>query len=104
MPPAVALLDYISNGILLRIFSQTGIFAGFSLRMYIYIAGPVGYYTGAHTVVFRGVFSLYFSPDGRAKLRWASRWGVILGCRIAYKGAMDGARGGVLCTKALVVQ
>ena len=58
-----------------RIFSQTGIFAGFSLRMYIYIAGPVGYYTGAHTVIFRGVFSLYYSPEGRAKLRWAGREG-----------------------------
>ncbi len=33
MPPAVALLNYISSGILLRIFSQTGIFAGFSLHI-----------------------------------------------------------------------
>ncbi len=31
MPPAVALLNYISCGILWRIFCQTGIFAGFSL-------------------------------------------------------------------------
>jgi hypothetical protein len=31
VPPAVALLNYISSGILCRIFSQTGIFAGFSL-------------------------------------------------------------------------
>ncbi len=29
VPPAVALLNYISSGILWRIFSQTGIFAGF---------------------------------------------------------------------------
>ncbi len=29
--PAVALLNYISSGIFWRIFSQTGIFAGFSL-------------------------------------------------------------------------
>ena len=33
VPPAVALLNYISCGILQRIFSQTGIFAGFSLRI-----------------------------------------------------------------------
>jgi hypothetical protein len=32
VPPAGALLNYISCGILLRIFSQTGIFAGFSLH------------------------------------------------------------------------
>jgi hypothetical protein len=38
-------------------------------------AGPAGYYTGAHTVIFRGVFSLYYSPEGRAKLRWAGREG-----------------------------
>jgi hypothetical protein len=31
--PAVAMLNYISSGILLRIFSQTGIFAGFSLHI-----------------------------------------------------------------------
>jgi hypothetical protein len=33
VPPAVALLNYISNGIILRIFCQTGIFTGFSLRI-----------------------------------------------------------------------
>ncbi len=32
VPPAVALLNYISSGILWWIFSQTGIFAGFSLN------------------------------------------------------------------------
>ncbi len=37
-PPAVALLNYISSGILWRIFCQTGIFAGFSL----YIINFVG--------------------------------------------------------------
>jgi hypothetical protein len=31
VPPAVPLLNYISCGILWRIFCQTGIFAGFSL-------------------------------------------------------------------------
>jgi hypothetical protein len=34
VPPEVALLNYISSGKLWRIFCQTGIFAGFSLRMY----------------------------------------------------------------------
>ena len=34
MPPAVALLNYISSGILLRIFFQTGIFAGFFLHIF----------------------------------------------------------------------
>ena len=33
MPPVVALLNYTSCGILWRIFSQTGIFAGFSLHI-----------------------------------------------------------------------
>jgi hypothetical protein len=33
VPPAVALLNYINSGILWRIFSQTGIFAGFSLHI-----------------------------------------------------------------------
>ncbi len=34
VPPAVALLNYISSGILWRIFFQTGIFAGFSLHIF----------------------------------------------------------------------
>jgi hypothetical protein len=83
VPPAVALLNYISSSILWRIFSQTGIFAGFSLQLinlavrisaaamaldiiFFSLAGPVGYYTGAHTLILRGVFSLYYSPEGRA--------------------------------------
>ncbi len=33
VPPAVALWNYISCGILWQIFSQTGIFAGFSLHI-----------------------------------------------------------------------
>jgi hypothetical protein len=40
VPPAVALLNYISSGILWRIFCQTGIFAGFSL--YIINITPEG--------------------------------------------------------------
>ena len=45
VPPTVALLNYISSGILWWIFSQTRIFAGFSLH-------------------------IYYSPEGAAKLRW----------------------------------
>jgi hypothetical protein len=33
MPPAGALSNYISSGILWRIFCQSGIFAGFSLHI-----------------------------------------------------------------------
>ncbi len=33
MPPAVALSNYVSSGVLWRIFCQTGIFAGFSLHI-----------------------------------------------------------------------
>ena len=67
MPPAVALLNYTSRGILWRIFCQTGIFAGFSLHIinfavrisaaamagdiiFFSLAGPLGDYTWAHTV------------------------------------------------------
>jgi hypothetical protein len=71
--------------------------------IYFSVAGPVGYYTGAHAVIFRVVFSLYYSPEGRAKLRWAGRGGALyfLGCRIAYNGGMDW---GILYIKASVVQ
>ena len=41
MPPAVALLNYISCGILWRIFCQTGIFAGFSLYIKLTINAPL---------------------------------------------------------------
>ncbi len=64
-------------------FAKLGHFAGFSLQVinlavrisaaamaldiiFFCLAGPVGYYTGAHTVIFLGVFSLYYSPEGRA--------------------------------------
>ncbi len=63
MPPAVALLNFISYGILWRIFfAKLGYFAGF----------------------------FYLSFAGR------NREGdfIFLGCQTAYKGAMDGARGG----------
>ena len=81
VPPAVALLNYISSGILWRIFSQTGIFAGFSLRInhlnsgrisaaamageiiFFSLAGPVGDYTGAPSVIFRGIFRYNISQN-----------------------------------------
>ncbi len=69
----------------LRIFCQTGIFAGFSLHninlavrisaavmaggiLFFSLDGPVGDYTGTHTVIFRGLFPIYYSPEGSAKL------------------------------------
>jgi hypothetical protein len=77
VPPAVALLNHISSGILWRIFCQTGIFAGFSLYIINFVGriseaaiagdillfslgGQVGDYTGTHTVIFRGIFSIYY--------------------------------------------
>jgi hypothetical protein len=81
VPPAVALLNYISSGILWRIFSQTGIFAGFSLRInhlnsgrisaaamageiiFFSLAGPVEDYTEAPTVIFRGIFRYIISQN-----------------------------------------
>jgi hypothetical protein len=36
----------------------------------------VRHYTGAHTVIFRGIFSIYYSPDGTSEAEWAERgWG-----------------------------
>ena len=63
-------------------FSQTGIFAGFSLHIinlavrisaaamaggiiFFSLAGPVGDYTGAHTVIFQGFFSVVQWQDKR---------------------------------------
>ncbi len=44
--------------------------------IFLSLAGTVGDYTGAHTVFFfAGFFSLYYSPEGRAMLRWAGRGG-----------------------------
>jgi hypothetical protein len=77
VPPAVALLNCISSGILWWIFSQTGIFAGFSLYiinfvgrireaaiagdiLFFSLGSQVGDYTGAHTVIFRRIFSIYY--------------------------------------------
>ncbi len=61
------------------------------------LAGPLGDYTRTHTVIFRRVFPLYYSPEGRAKLRWASGGGGgIIFCRVpnSLQGAINGARGG----------
>ena len=82
MTSAVALLNYISCGMLWRIFPQTAIFAGFSLNIifilgstsaaaitgdliFFSLGGPVGDYTGAHTVIFQGFFSVVQWQDIR---------------------------------------
>jgi hypothetical protein len=50
----------------------------------------VGDYTGAHTVIFRGIFSIYYLADGTSEaamggaLLGAGKGDIIfLGCRIA---------------------
>jgi hypothetical protein len=115
VPPAVALLNYISCGILRRIFCQTGIFAGFSLRKsFTSLVGSVQlwwqgtiYFLASlvHWEITRGPilcffagFFLYFilqkeerSCDEQVGGRGALYF---LVCRIPYKGAMDEARGG----------
>ncbi len=105
MPPAVALLNYISSDILWRIFCQTGIFAGFSLYIINFVGriseaaiagdillfslgGQVGDYTGAHTVIFQGIFSKYYKLLARRNSvdrGWGAGAGdiIFLGCRIA---------------------
>jgi hypothetical protein len=74
VPPAVALLNYISSGILWRIFAKLGHFAGFSLRAggisAAAMAGTIIFFKPrcssgrlhwAHTVLFRGLFSILFA-------------------------------------------
>jgi hypothetical protein len=80
VPPAGALLNYICYGILWRIFCQTGIFAGFSL----YIL----------TLAVR-ISAAMMAGDI-----------ILLGCRTAYKGAIDGAMSGeyYVYIKASLVQ
>jgi hypothetical protein len=89
VPSAVALLNYISCGMLWQIFSQTAIFAGFSLSI-IFILGSISAaaitgdliffslggpdYTGAHTVIFRGIFSIYYSADGTSEAAMGGAW------------------------------
>ncbi len=67
MPPAVAPWNYISSVSFGGFFSQTGIFAGFSLHI-INLAVRISAAMMAGDIIF-------------------------LGCRTVYKGAMDGARG-----------
>jgi hypothetical protein len=73
-------------------FSQTGLFAGFSLNIifivgsisaaaitgdliFFCLGGPVDY-TGAHTVIFRGIFLYIIHQMEQAKLQWPERgWG-----------------------------
>jgi hypothetical protein len=76
-------LNYISSGLLQRIFSQTEIFAGFSLHIInlslrisaaaiagdlisFSLGGQVGDYTGAHTVIYWDFFYILFA-------RWNKR-------------------------------
>ncbi len=70
MPPAVALFNYISSGLLWRIF-----FPNWD---------------------FRGVFFTYSIINLAVRNSAAMMAGdiILLECRTAYKGAMDGARGG----------
>jgi hypothetical protein len=100
VPPAVALMNYISSGILWRIFSQTEIFAGFSLYIihrkeqrncdiagdiiFFSLAGPVGDYTGVHNVIFRCKFSIFYSPELSAKLRSSGEQGTFLVTRSSF--------------------
>jgi hypothetical protein len=58
MPPAVALLNYISRGKLWRIFSQTGIFAGFSLLIINFAVRSSEAAMGRGHYIFQGVSQL----------------------------------------------
>ena len=81
MPPAVALLNYTSCGILWRIFSQTGIFAGFSLHIIsnaVRISEAAMGGAGEIIQYFLRGYSLYYSPEGSAKLRWAGQVSVVI--------------------------
>ena len=81
MPPAVALPNYISSGILWRIFCQTGIFAGFSLHIMnnaVRISEATMGGAGEIIQYFLRGYSLYYSPEGSAKLRWAGQGSVVI--------------------------
>ncbi len=56
----------------------------------------MGDYTGAHTVFFRRIFFfiLFCRRKSESAMGRSGRALYFLGCRIAYKGAMDGGRGG----------
>ena len=34
----------------------------------------MGDYTGAHTVIFRGIFSIYYQPDGTSEAALGGPW------------------------------
>ncbi len=82
-----------------------GHFAGFSLRIiynaggisatatagdniFFSLRGPAGDYTGAHTGIFRGIFSIYsiIRQIEQAKLQWAAR-GEGAGGHYIFEGA-----------------
>ena len=75
MPPAVALLNYLSSGILRRIFSQTKIFAGFSLHIINFAVRISEAATDRGNYIFR-------MPRISFKVRRSS-----VGCSIAQKDA-----------------
>jgi hypothetical protein len=81
VPPAVALPNYISSGILRRIFCQTGIFAGFSLHIMnnaVRISEATMGGAGEIIQYFLRGYSLYYSPEGSANLRWAGQGSVVI--------------------------
>jgi hypothetical protein len=97
VPPAVALLNYISSGILWRIFSPLGLFAGFSLYIYCIINFAV-YLCASAQCLFR--FRRFFIKQWSVNYKYA--WDIIffrvplssfrvrhssLGCSVAQKGA-----------------
>jgi hypothetical protein len=61
----------------------------------------VGDYTGAHTVIFRGIFSIYYSADGTSEAAMGGAWlgegkGDIIFFRVPYTlEGSDGWDGGV---------
>jgi hypothetical protein len=94
-------------------FPKLGHFAGFSLRInniavrisqaamggghyFFWPRWSCGRLHGAHTVFFRRIFFfiLFSSRKSEAAMGRSGRALYFLGCRIANKGAMDGARGG----------
>jgi hypothetical protein len=81
VPPAVGLPNYISSGILRRIFCQTGIFAGFSLHiMNNAVRISEAATGGAWEIIqyFLRCYSLYYSPEGSARRRWTGQGSVVI--------------------------
>ncbi len=68
---------------------------------------PLGDYTGAHTVIFRGTFSIYYSPGGTSEAAMAERgWGAGKGDIIFFRvtnsleggDGWDGGGGNIILT------